>query len=411
MSKDSPIHYWDPKRKKWFYYDDEGEVCMETDTRITQSYNKRRSPLIHIDELADELARINPRLEALVEYIKSIAEIDQKEIEMRQGQINKNTISKERLYDICILRAVKFGLKYSKRYNADLEDTIQNALLGACQALDTYTDGPFVYHFQRSVREEVMAGLPVGEKVCCLPWRMKPSIYQILQQTEPELLEVSHLADCSSLLWDTIKKTYHCNSQTANNLVSLLMEPLDIDTLIETEDCSLSDSGLGEEDLTERVYQSQVKTAVDKAIKTLKSKRTKEIVYARFGFNDEPMTCTEIGRAIGLTSERIRQIVKEALKHLRHPSRKLYLLSIVQKPKKKRPKTITLKKDTRPPQKETSKFTNEKKKKEDLNAVKKEKVLPEDSISTITYKEKDGTKSEVLIIDDKYGTRTIVFNY
>lgn len=411
MSKDSSIHYWDPKCKKWFYYDDEGEICIEADTRITQSYKRRRSPLIRIDELADELTRIIPRLETLIDYIKGIAEVDQKESETLQGEINETTISKDRLYDICILKAIKYGLKYSKRYNADLEDTIQSALLGACQAINSYADGPFIEHLKRSIREEVMAELPVGEQVCCFPGRMKPSIYQILQQTEPELLGVSHSTDCSKQLFDTIKRTYHCNSQTANNLVSLLMEPLDIDALIETEDYSLSDSGLGEEDLTERVYQSQVKTAVDKAIKTLKSKRTKEIVYARFGFNDEPMTCTEIGRAIGLTSERIRQIVKEALKHLRHPSRKLYLLSIVQKPKKKRPKTITLKKDTRPPQKETSKFTNEKKKKEDLNAVKKEKVLPEDSISTITYKEKDGTKSEVLIIDDKYGTRTIVFNY
>jgi len=32
MSNDSPIHYWDPKRKKWFYYDDEGKVCIEADT-------------------------------------------------------------------------------------------------------------------------------------------------------------------------------------------------------------------------------------------------------------------------------------------------------------------------------------------------------------------------------------------
>lgn len=111
MSNDSPIHYWDPKRKKWFYYDDEGKVCIEADTKITQSYNKRRSPLIRIDELADELTRINPRLETLIDYIKGIAEVDQKEIETLQGEINETTISKDRLYDICILKAVNYGLK------------------------------------------------------------------------------------------------------------------------------------------------------------------------------------------------------------------------------------------------------------------------------------------------------------
>ena len=410
MSNDSPIHYWDPKRKKWFYYDDAGEVCIETDIRITQSNKKRRSPIVRIDELANELDKITPRLETLIEYIKGIAEVDQIEIEMLQGEIDNNTIPKDRLYDICILRAIKFGLKYSKRYNVDLEDTIQNALLGACQAIKTYTDGPFVEHLKRSVREEVMNGMPIGEQVCCLPWGMKPSIYQILQQAEPELLEVSHSAYCSSQLLDAIKQTYHCNSQIANNLASLLMEPLDIDTLIETEDYSLSDNGLGEEELTEKVYQSQVKNAIDKAILTLKSQRAKEIVYAHFGFTNEPMTCTEIGREIGLTRERIRQIVKEALKQLRHPSRKLYLLAIVQKPKKKRPKTITPKKDTRPSQRKTPRHVDKNKKKKDLNTIK-EKQSPDNSKKTITYEEKDGTRSEVLIIDDKYGTRTIVFNY
>lgn len=330
MSNDNLIHYWDPKSKKWSYYDDEGEACIETDPRTTQSYKRRRSPLIRIDELADELTRINPRLETLIEYIKGIAEVDQIESDMLQGEINEATISKDRLYDICILKAAKFGLKYSKRFNADLEDTIQNALLGACQAINTYTDGPFVEHLMRSIREEVMAGLPVGEQVCCLPWRMKPSIYQILQQTEPELLEVSHSANCSRLLFDTIIKTYHCNAQIANNLVSLLMEPLDIDMLIETEDYSLADNGLGEEEIMNKIYRELEKDIIFQAIQKLKTETEKKVILSRFGFNGKPMSLNETGTKIGVTRERIRQIESKALKQLGLWSRSLYLIADIE---------------------------------------------------------------------------------
>jgi RNA polymerase primary sigma factor len=47
----------------------------------------------------------------------------------------------------------------------------------------------------------------------------------------------------------------------------------------------------------------------------------------RFGLYDgNPHTLDEIGRALGLTRERIRQLEKQSLSKLRHPSRAQPLL-------------------------------------------------------------------------------------
>ena len=50
--------------------------------------------------------------------------------------------------------------------------------------------------------------------------------------------------------------------------------------------------------------------------------RERRVIERRFGLtDDQEQTLTAIGREIGVTRERIRQIETTALKKLRHPSR------------------------------------------------------------------------------------------
>jgi len=78
-----------------------------------------------------------------------------------------------------------------------------------------------------------------------------------------------------------------------------------------------SDAPVAAEAVTFGLLQDQLQAV----LKTL-SEREAKVVALRFGLTDgQPKTLDEIGRKIGLTRERIRQIEARTMSKLRHPSR------------------------------------------------------------------------------------------
>jgi len=72
----------------------------------------------------------------------------------------------------------------------------------------------------------------------------------------------------------------------------------------------------------EVVTDAMLSGEVDKLLQTL-DEREREVLRLRFGFDrGDPRTLEEVGAALHLTRERIRQIERAALSKLRHPSAK-----------------------------------------------------------------------------------------
>jgi RNA polymerase primary sigma factor len=71
----------------------------------------------------------------------------------------------------------------------------------------------------------------------------------------------------------------------------------------------------------ESAHQNQLRVKVQEVLGTL-TPREACILRLRFGLQDgRSHTLEQVGRKFGLTRERIRQIEKQALRRLRHPSR------------------------------------------------------------------------------------------
>jgi RNA polymerase primary sigma factor len=71
----------------------------------------------------------------------------------------------------------------------------------------------------------------------------------------------------------------------------------------------------------EAASEAMFRNEVEDILATLRP-RERRVVQLRFGLvDDEPRTLEEVGRRMGLTRERIRQIEATALRKLRHPSR------------------------------------------------------------------------------------------
>ncbi|MDF3016182.1 MAG: polymerase, sigma 70 subunit, RpoD subfamily, partial [Thermomicrobiales bacterium] len=67
--------------------------------------------------------------------------------------------------------------------------------------------------------------------------------------------------------------------------------------------------------------RKMLKEQMDDVLGTL-SDRERQVLAMRFGLDDgRTRTLEEVGKAFGVTRERIRQIEAKALRKLRHPSR------------------------------------------------------------------------------------------
>jgi RNA polymerase primary sigma factor len=108
----------------------------------------------------------------------------------------------------------------------------------------------------------------------------------------------------------------------------LYAEPVSLDIPIGDDDSQLSDfiedevSPAPEEEAAQSMLRQQFKDILSSL-----TDRERRIIEMRYGLdNEQGLTLKEVGSEFGLTRERIRQIEKEALAKLRHPSRSRKLI-------------------------------------------------------------------------------------
>ena len=85
----------------------------------------------------------------------------------------------------------------------------------------------------------------------------------------------------------------------------------------ETEDAVIGDFVAGEGPLPEEEVETSLRSQALRAALEALSERERQVVILRYGLTDaEPKTLDEIGRRLGLTRERVRQIEMDSLKRL-----------------------------------------------------------------------------------------------
>ena len=98
---------------------------------------------------------------------------------------------------------------------------------------------------------------------------------------------------------------------------ALEFEGYDVDTVGDGEDAVFGDFVAGDEPLPEETVELNLRSeALRHALASL-PQREREVVVMRYGLTGaEPQTLEEIGRRLGLTRERVRQIELESLRRL-----------------------------------------------------------------------------------------------
>jgi RNA polymerase primary sigma factor len=227
--------------------------------------------------------------------------------------------------DRLILANTRLVVSIAKRYQGQgmpFQDLIQEGNLGLMRAVDKF-DPSLGFKFSTYatwwIRQAVTRALPDQGRTIRLPVHMSDAVRR-LRQTILRLEQERGRPPSSA----EIAADMNVSLKRVEWMLRVSQRPLSLQKPIgEEEDSELE--GLIEDGESpapaEEAERALLRGVMDELLETL-SPREARVLRLRFGLQGgEPHTLEEVGRKLGVTRERARQIQQSALRRLRHPRR------------------------------------------------------------------------------------------
>jgi RNA polymerase primary sigma factor len=225
---------------------------------------------------------------------------------------------------------LRFVVSVAKKYanqGIPIEDLINDGNLGlikAAQKFDVDRGYKFISYAVWWIRQSILQSISQSSRIVRIPLNRANVLYKVgkaLRELDQEHGKAPTPEEISKKMKLPVEEVLEA-IRIANSHVSL------DEKMSEDGDDSSFLSHLADENVMppdEFADTAMLGETLKKVLMTL-SERERNIMVMYFGLDDgEPLTLEEIGKRMGLTRERIRQIKEQAIQRLRHQSRSKYL--------------------------------------------------------------------------------------
>jgi RNA polymerase primary sigma factor len=284
-----------------------------------------RTSLLTAEQEVDLAKRIEAGLfaEHKLETVAGLSEEHRRDLELVAEDGRR---AKSHMLEANLRLVVSVAKKYSDR-GLSLLDVVQEGNLGLIRAVEKfdYTKGyKFSTYAMWWIRQAIQRGFADSARTIRLPVHVLEMLSK-LSRVERDMHQRLGREPTPEELAVELDRT----PDQIEELLRTSRQPISLDSTIGED----GETSIG--DLIEDVDAPEASELVDRQLmaEQLRSAldaltpREATIMAMRFGLYDgNPHTLDEIGRALGLTRERIRQLEKQSLSKLRHPSRAQPLL-------------------------------------------------------------------------------------
>jgi RNA polymerase primary sigma factor len=304
------------------------EFPKETDAGMSAAVGRTANLHLVVDDAELPLAEQN----RIKEYLNELGKIPlleaEEELDLAKRIEKGDLEAKAKLIESNVLLVAYFSKNYVGN-GMPFDDLMQEGTLGLIRAVEKF-DYRKGFRFSTYAAPWIHKMLGEAIKVKVAPIRVPRYLTEPVGKVRKVEKELVGLLGCQpddeEIAERLVQKYPNVDEETAHEFVRKAKEIPRVVVSLDKElggeqpnKLTLGDRTLKVDDFIEEVEQSERDSAVHMALEELEAKdsRVAEVLRLRFGIgHDKPHNLNEIGKILGLTGERIRQLENEGLSEL-----------------------------------------------------------------------------------------------